>query len=49
MASIATSTHLPALEQPYEREAIGGELQATLLEPVDLSLTGKHCTGLLTF
>jgi hypothetical protein len=26
MASIATSTHLPALGEPHEREAIGGEL-----------------------
>jgi starvation-inducible DNA-binding protein len=41
MASIATSTHLPALGEPHEREAIGGELQATLLELVDLSLIGK--------
>jgi hypothetical protein len=31
MASIATSTHLPALGEPHEREAIGGELQATAL------------------
>jgi starvation-inducible DNA-binding protein len=42
MASIATSTHLPALGEPHEREAIGGELQATLLELVDLSLIGKQ-------
>jgi DNA-binding ferritin-like protein len=41
MASIATSTHLPALGEPHEREAIGGELQATLLELVGLSLIGK--------
>ena len=41
MASIAASTHLPALGEPHEREAIGGELQATLLELVDLSLIGK--------
>jgi starvation-inducible DNA-binding protein len=41
MASIATSTHLPALGEPHEREAFGGELQATLLELVDLSLIGK--------
>jgi starvation-inducible DNA-binding protein len=33
--------HLPALGEPHEREAIGGELQATLLELVDLSLIGK--------
>jgi starvation-inducible DNA-binding protein len=52
MASIATSTHLPALGEPHEREAIGGEphereaiggeLQSTLLELVDLSLIGKQ-------
>jgi hypothetical protein len=41
MASIATSTHLPALGEPHECEAIGGELQATLLELVGLSLIGK--------
>jgi starvation-inducible DNA-binding protein len=40
MASIATSTHLPALGELHEREAIGGELQAT--ELVDLSLIGKQ-------
>jgi starvation-inducible DNA-binding protein len=52
MASIATSTHLPALGEPHEREAIGGELhereaiggelQSTLIELVDLSLIGKQ-------
>ena len=42
MASIATSSHLPALEEPHEREAIGRELEATLHELVDLSLIGKQ-------
>jgi starvation-inducible DNA-binding protein len=42
MASIATSTCLPAFGEPHEREAIGDELQATLLELVDLSLIGKQ-------
>ena len=42
MASIATSTHLPALGEPQERDAIGGELQATLLELADLFLIGKQ-------
>jgi DNA-binding ferritin-like protein len=32
---------LPALGEPHEREAIGCELQATLLELVDLFLIGK--------
>jgi starvation-inducible DNA-binding protein len=42
MASIATSTHLPALMEPHEREAIGHELEATLLDLVALSLVGKQ-------
>ena len=42
MDSIATSTHLPALGEPHEREAIGHDLQATLHELVDLSLIGKQ-------
>src|SRR3954468_14351105 len=41
MASPATSTYLPALEVPHEREGVGQELQATLRELVDLSLIGK--------
>jgi starvation-inducible DNA-binding protein len=42
MASIATSTHLPALGEPHERDEIGRELEATLHELVDLSLIGKQ-------
>jgi starvation-inducible DNA-binding protein len=41
MASIATTTHLPALGAPV-REEVGRELQATLVELVDLSLIGKQ-------
>src|SRR5438128_627534 len=41
MTSIATSTHLPPLGA-HEREEIGRELQATLVELVDLSLVGKQ-------
>ncbi len=41
MASIATSTHLPPLGAPV-REEVGRELQATLVELVDLSLIGKQ-------
>jgi starvation-inducible DNA-binding protein len=42
MASPATSTYLPTLEEPHEREGVGHELQATLHELIDLSLIGKQ-------
>jgi starvation-inducible DNA-binding protein len=42
MASVASSSHLPALEEPHERHAVGRELEATLHELVDLSLIGKQ-------
>ncbi len=42
MASPATSSHLPALAEPHEREAIAHELQSTMQELVDLSLIGKQ-------
>ena len=42
MAAIATSTHLPALDEPHQRDAVGHELQATLHELIDLSLIGKQ-------
>jgi starvation-inducible DNA-binding protein len=42
MDSPATSSHLPALEEPHEREAIGHELQATLHDLVNLSLIGTQ-------
>jgi starvation-inducible DNA-binding protein len=42
MDSPATSTYLPALEVPHEREGVGRELEATLHELVDLSLIGKQ-------
>ena len=41
MAITTGSAHLPALGK-HEREEIGNELQATLLELVDLSLLGKQ-------
>jgi starvation-inducible DNA-binding protein len=41
MASIAEEAHLPALEQ-HRREEVGRQLQATLVELVDLSLLGKQ-------
>jgi hypothetical protein len=37
MASIATSTYLPPLGAPHEREGIGHELAAVLQELVNLS------------
>ena len=42
MASPATSSHLPVLAEPHEREAIAHELQSTMQELVDLSLIGKQ-------
>jgi starvation-inducible DNA-binding protein len=42
MTSVGSSTYLPALEVPHERDWVGEELQATLLELVDLSLIGKQ-------
>ena len=41
MASIATETHLPPLGH-HRRAEVGHELQATLVELVDLSLLGKQ-------
>jgi starvation-inducible DNA-binding protein len=42
MDSVATSSHLPALMEPHEREAIGHELEATLHALISLSLIGKQ-------
>ena len=42
MASPATSTYLPSLEVPHEREGVGQQLQTTLHELLDLSLIGKQ-------
>lgn len=42
MASPATSSHLPVLAEPHQREAIAHELESTLQELVDLSLIGKQ-------
>jgi starvation-inducible DNA-binding protein len=41
MSSIASTTHLPPLGG-HDRHEIGRELQATLVELVDLSLVGKQ-------
>lgn len=40
--SVATSTHLPALENAHEREEAGHKLEVTMQELVDLSLIGKQ-------
>jgi starvation-inducible DNA-binding protein len=42
MASSAHSTHLPALDEPHQREEVGQQLQAILVELIDLSLLGKQ-------
>src|SRR3954454_12469419 len=42
MSSIATSSYLPALGEPHQREGVGHELQATLHELIDLALIGKQ-------
>jgi starvation-inducible DNA-binding protein len=42
VAEIGISTHLPVLDEPHEREAVGHELETTLHELVDLSLIGKQ-------
>src|SRR2546423_2359968 len=41
MTSTAHESHLPALGS-HQREEVGGQLQATLVELVDLSLLGKQ-------
>jgi starvation-inducible DNA-binding protein len=42
MASVAMSSYLPTLPLPQEREGVGRELNAVLVELVDLSLIGKQ-------
>src|SRR5246127_5827095 len=41
MASPAQQAHLPALDH-HHRDEVGHELQATLVELIDLSLIGKQ-------
>src|ERR671938_230495 len=41
MASVGQQAHLPALDH-HRREEVGRELQASLVELVDLSLIGKQ-------
>ncbi len=42
MTSTAHSNHLPALGEPHMREEVGQQLQALLVELLDLSLLGKQ-------
>ena len=41
MASTAQA-HLPALADPHQRDDVGNQMQATLVELLDLSLLGKQ-------
>jgi starvation-inducible DNA-binding protein len=41
MSSVAQQAHLPALDH-HRRDEVGRELQATLVELIDLSLIGKQ-------
>src|ERR1700761_8349344 len=38
----STQAHLPALDDPHMREDVGNQMQATLVELVELSLFGKQ-------
>jgi starvation-inducible DNA-binding protein len=42
MASTMRSAQLPPLHEPHEREEVGRQLQALLVELIDLSLLGKQ-------
>lgn len=42
METVANAVHLPALDNPNERNAVGAELQAVLQDLIDLSLIGKQ-------
>jgi starvation-inducible DNA-binding protein len=42
MAAIARPAHLPALGEPHQRDEVGQQLQALLVELIDLSLLGKQ-------
>ena len=42
MAGVGSTSFLPALSVPHEREGVGRELQTVLVELVDLSLIGKQ-------
>jgi starvation-inducible DNA-binding protein len=38
----STQAHLPALDDPHMREDVGNQMQATLVELIELSLFGKQ-------
>lgn len=42
MSSHSHANHLPAFDEPHEREEVGGQLQGILVELIDLSLLGKQ-------
>jgi starvation-inducible DNA-binding protein len=42
MASAGTTSYLPALPEPHERDGVARELQTVLVDLVDLSLIGKQ-------
>jgi starvation-inducible DNA-binding protein len=42
MASTAHSAHLPPFESPHERDEVGRQLQAMLVDLIDLALVGKQ-------
>ena len=42
MALTTHTAHLPALDEPHQREEVGQQLQVLLVELVDLSLLGKQ-------
>ena len=42
MTSTSHSIHVPAREEPHQRAEVGRQLQALLVELVDLSLLGKQ-------
>lgn len=42
MALTTQTAHLPALDEPHQREEVGQQLQGLLVELVDLSLLGKQ-------
>jgi len=42
MSSTVHTNHLPAFDEPHQREQVGNQLQDLLVELVDLSLLGKQ-------
>jgi starvation-inducible DNA-binding protein len=38
----STQAHLPALDEPHMREDVGNQMQASLVELIELSLLGKQ-------